>query len=464
MDVSILSIAFTQLLALALPALLLAWGTDRLCRSPLLGGLLAGLLLSASVAGQGAPGVYDPIFIGGDEAQQRLTETADERAAMRDDLAATGVTGVAVAEFDAATESMLQPIRDQIDARRRVHAAAHAMLTLTLVAGWLVLAGAAVPVHRVLRQMRDAMPLAIGALVGVAMVAAVGATLLGRMAAGEQAQPWFAGLLIVCLVGAVPISRPLGEALDRNGDPTDADDPLGLVQAVLIVLTLIALIALALTRPIEATTTPAMNLGDGLASLALLALALAAVNPLLRRRRSPIGLALTAATLATLGYVVAGLPMLVVALAVGLALAPGPGPVKASARLSADPRNSRLGACRAVTPVAAAALAMHTSFDGWSWGLWLVVLIAAGDGKAISVWVLGKLFGGRTWTATLPLAGAAAVGGLAPVAVGYVLLTAGIIDHPLFAALVIATVTMELLLRPLVRIVAEDPAPLGPVD
>lgn len=438
------SIMLSQLLVLAALATALAAATDRLCRSPLLGGLIAGLLLSAAVGGQWLPGVYDRLFIGGDETSQQIDELAAERAETREVLTSTGVTPVAVEEFDLATEAELQPLRERLDEQQKRYTNVNATLTMALVMLWIAMAATA-RVDRLLVHMRDAMPLAMGALVGVALLATVGATMLGRMTAGDEAAAWFAGLLIVCMTAAVPIRGELLAPMHTEGSES-LDDRAGVTQAAALLLTLIAFVALALVGGAGGAggeAGSAMNAGDALASMAVLAVMIFAVNPLLRRWGSLLGGLAVVLMIAALLHVFAGLPVAIVALAIGL----GSGWV--SIRRSDAEQMVPGTVFRIVTPIVGAALAMRVSFVDFSWWLLLVVLIAAGDGKAMATWVLGKLFGGRTWGGAFAMAGAIAIGGLMPVALGYVLLVQGMIDESLYAAAVVATIVMELVVRPL---------------
>jgi hypothetical protein len=438
LDDSLLSIGFGQLAVLGVVGLALGWLTDRFVGSPVLGGLIAGLLLSASVSGQWLPDLHQRVFDGGYEAAQQLQDKQEELADQREALVATGVTDVAVDGFDEMAEQTLTPMREQVQTEQDRYASAFSMMAAVVLGAWLFCSGASVPIGRWRAHLRDAMPLALGCVLLVALLATVGGTLLGRMAAGAEAGRWFAGLLIICMAGALPMSLTLTR---RSED--ELDDRSAITAGTALVLTLIAWVVAALVLvPAEAvapeTVSMPVQAGDALTALVLIALAMFAVNPLLLRWPSPIGRAGVVMLFAGVSAIIVGLPGLLAALLAGLALG----------HRSETVSDTFL---KAATPVAAAAIAMQVSYDGWSWWLLVVVLIAAGDGKAIGMWLLSKLFGGRTWTSAFEMGAALSIAGLMPVVLAYLLKQYGLIDEPLFAAAVVATIIIELVMRPMLR-------------
>lgn len=438
LDDSLLLIAFGQLAVLGLLGLALGWLTDRFVGSPVSGGLIAGVLLSAAVAGQWLPDLHQRIFDGGYEAAQQLQTKQEELADQREVLVSTGVTDVAVDGFDEMAEETLAPLREQLQAEQDRYASALSMMASVVLGAWLFCSGASVPIGRWRSHLRDAMPLALGCLLLVALLATVGGTLLGRMAAGAGGARWFAGLLVICTAGALPMSLTLAK---RPED--ELDDRTSITAGTALVLTLIAWVVAALVLvPIgaadgEAATMP-IRPGDALATLVLITIALFAVNPLLSRWPNPIGRAAVVFLFAGLLFFAVGLSGAMIALLAGLAF---------------GHHNKTVSDTffKVATPVAAAAMAMQVSLVGWSWWLLLVVLIVAGDGKAIGMWLLGKLFGGRSWASAFEMGAALSVAGLMPVALAYLLKQYRLIDEPLFAAAIVATIIIELVMRPLLR-------------
>ena len=437
MDDSLLSIAFGQLAVLGLLGLALGWLTDRFVGSPVLGGLIAGLLLSASVSGQWLPDLHQRIFDGGYEAAQQLQTTQEKLADQREVLVSTGVTDVAVDGFDEMAEETLAPMREQVQAEQDRYASALSMMTAVVLGAWLFCSGASVPIGRWRSHLRDAMPLALGCLLLVALLATVGGTLLGRMAAGAEAARWFAGLLIICMAGALPMSLTLAKRAED-----ELDDRTSITAGTALVLTLIAWVVAALVLvPAEAVDAGAMTIplriGDGLGTLVLLILSLFVLNPLLARRKDVMARAMV-----ILLFTFVPFNGFILPLAAGLAFG-----VSADERLRVEKWR------RVIAPIAAAAVAMQVDFTGWSWWLLLVVLIAAGDGKAIGMWLLSKLFGGRTWASAFEMGAALSVAGLMPVGLAYLLKQYGLIDESLFAAVIVSAMVIELVMRPLTRVI-----------
>ena len=447
----LLPLMLSQLAAASVVALVVAAATERLVHSPLLGGLIAGLLLSSAVAGRWLPDLHERLFRGGVAEQAAVDAKYLEQAELREALASTGVTEAALVEFDAKADAELQTLRDAMTAARQRHAVARDVGVALVVIAWLVLAGASTPVGRLLPHLRDALPIAIGCMVSVAVLAAVGATLLGRMQAGTQASGWFAGLMLVCMAGAAPMAGGIRRQIHRPGDMA-VDDPAGLTEATAFLLVLIVLVITALVLPHAsgegaepAATNAVVHLGDALAAIALIVLALFALRTLLAQPQARPWVAPVMIAFAAAGAWLAGLPGLVVAFCAGLSLASS-----ASGRLTDTVRGHVLETV--LTPVAAALLAMSVSFEGWSWWLLLVVLVAAGDGKALGMWMLGRLFAGRSWGRSMRMGAALSIAGLLPVVLAWVMRGRGMIDEPLFAAAMMAALVLELLARPLLAV------------
>lgn len=144
---------------LALMTLLL-WGVgyaafrlaDRLRISRLALGVAAGLLLGPAVLGQASPGVYEKYFGGGREVQQEIESIQSDRMNIRRQLAATGVTPIAVEQFDMETARLLEPLKaEQVG---RIEDRDQFKWLLLHITGLMVLAGLAGEYPFRLRELR----------------------------------------------------------------------------------------------------------------------------------------------------------------------------------------------------------------------------------------------------------------------------------------------------------------------
>jgi hypothetical protein len=84
--------------------LLGCWATERFWKSWLLGGLIAGILLSPWVFGILAPQLHQRIFVGGIEADRALRAFVAERQKGHAALVESKITDVGIAEYDAETK------------------------------------------------------------------------------------------------------------------------------------------------------------------------------------------------------------------------------------------------------------------------------------------------------------------------------------------------------------------------
>lgn len=455
-----LTLVLTQLAVIAAVALPLAAVARVFGRPGWVGGVIAGVLLSSAVLGRIAPGAFDALFVGGAALQARVADTRAEIARTQADLESFGVTPEAIPLELEAPRQRLAELEDQLQALQDRRRQQWLWLTLALVtlgaaaAGWRsagLFQGASI---------NEAMPIAVAALVVVAVAATLGAMLAGRMMPGESGTLWFAGLLAGCVSAPVLMPRAIAGPLVAGRSDLEREDLLRLGGSSSGLMLLIGWLTLMLMASDAAGADPAIwpTLVRGLGLLLIGLLGLVIAPPLLSRsvrrggRIVPALAAALAVALVAVGHGWGGLMLPMLGWFVGGMFAPR--------RLLPTPRDDDPatggGLAAMLGVVAAAAVAMHSDIiAGFDLVLVIVVLLSFGDAKAIGVMLGVRWFAGRRWIDGLRLGAAAGAGGVMPLALAWSAYHVGFVGVELLTALTLASLAGGLIAPTLLRLMPQ---------
>ena len=441
-----------QVLVLAAVGILLGRLAHRVRVPGLVGALLAGILLGPTFFGQIWPDAHRRLFVGGTEQWSRLQERSGEFEA--DLKAMAGVTPVAIELAKQQQAAELRRLQEQVGEAQDHHQRGL----------WYVVAVGAIPLV-LLRAGLRGLPRGGGKGFGAALPVVLGAWLLSMIAAAgfglllirsgwlkvpeADRQLWLIGAALGCGAVSLPLSlRDKREAIGSAIAELGALAALGITLLVWVVL--VGVGGAAGHRVSSATDLDLGALGDHATGAAIVCLlCLWPLRSALRRWPSPTLPWILVPALMLVGAVFGPGAMWLGALASGLALAGGP-------RDSKDETGQPLDeACRqALEPFVAAFVGLQlnllTDFD---WLLFLLMLIATGDGKAVGAMAAARWMAGRSWWDSLRVGTCLCAGGTVPLIVAYALLEQRIIDAALFCALVLAVAVTATFAGPMLRMV-----------
>lgn len=451
------ALLLTQGLVLAVAGIVGAWAAGRVGTAPMVGAVIAGVVLGPTVMGQLAPGTYRMLFVGGHEVHQQIEQFKEEAEEARAALEATGVTPIAIEEHDAVVAEELERLEAELEQARGPHDQTLAIIAV-LGLGFVMLS-ATRGVTR-LGPWRPLLPAAAGIAVGSAALAALTAAVLVALLAwlGRFEAPalWIGGIAVGCAAAATPI--PTAALQGRRGEPLD--HRLLQITAWCITFILLAIIATLAAAPADAA--PAERVTSALGVLMVIAVAFA-LGPIVDAatdrfvaatsdgsRTPPALTGFVLVVLLGIALMVVGYTFATVALAVFVVATALRRSHHACASIGGLGDRAAQGLFSPML-MALAGLHVHllTDFD---WLLALAVLIAFGDGKA-----LGALLAGRgssfSWPVAIKSGAALSSGSATPVAIALLLLLTGIIDGPAYTALVLAALVLAALALPSMRMV-----------
>ena len=409
-----------QLLVLGLAGFVGCWAAQRVGLPRIVGGVLAGMLLGPMVLGEISPGAYHYLFAGRYQLFELEQEFLNERHAAREVLEATGVTPVALVEFDAQTRAELRQMRIDADVREGPSTPQRVTRALTFAAGAAVLAavGLAAPLRRFRRDVIEPLPTALGSAITAGVLAACLGWLLIYFRWVEPARPslWLAGMAAGCAVAAAPIARRLIERLNFDYQSPPPEPPVNG------------------TLPVARHAWNAAALSVLLAMLAVVVLA---AWPVVERSEQWVS------RIVPLGYAAGALIVLIASMVVAALALQGP------PRPRRKPGGAWSGLFGVGEPLLLAIAGLHLNFTlGFSWLLLLAAWLAFGDGKALGGVLGARLIAGRPWPEAWQIGVLLAPGGATTLLVALLLRQAQVIDHELYAALVLAAVIAALLAGP----------------
>ncbi|MEX2671106.1 MAG: cation:proton antiporter [Phycisphaeraceae bacterium] len=449
-------LVLTQALVLGAAGLVGAWAAGRIGTAPLIGAVLAGILLGPSVLGELAPDAYRFLFVGGGEQLQQIQAFEEQAREAREALVQTGVTEVAVEEHDAVVARELERMRAELEQARGPQDQTLLIVAMAGIAFVMLSATRGVSNLGAWRpRLPTAATIAIGSGSLAAITAAVLVTLLAWFGWFEAPALWIAGIAIGCAASAAPIPPLL---LQKPGG-RDLDAPLLQISAWCVTFVLLAVIAV-LAGPMDDGGSDYLLLTAAVLAVVVIAFGVGPIVDAVTDRfiaptsdgsRTPaalVGFALVVTTL--LGLAIVGPTLATVALALFVVATALRRSHNAHATLAGQ---SDRPAAALFSPMlmALAGVHVHLLVD-FDWLLLLAVLIAFGDGKA-----LGALLAGRgsnlPWSTGLKSGAALAGGSATPIAIILLLLLTGIIDGRAYTALILAALIAAALALPLMRTV-----------
>lgn len=384
------------------------WVSQRAGFPRVVGGVLAGLLLGPMVLGNIAPGPFHYIFIGDYEAYREVTDLERERGEARQTLEATGVTGVALEEFDAQTRRLLGEAEGERAESDQSGRRVTQILLIPAGLAVIVAAGLATP----MRSRRAFMPALLMAVASSGGGAAAGALAGWIMVAAGWYEPpesretawWIAALATACAAAAAPVSRALIDRMNPSAPQSHAPRA----------ATLAALLAFAAAAVLTGLAT---SRGDS---------AWLSTDP-----------ALIAFYAAVTAFIILAIALL------AAATSPPPPP----STLERPHRSDTLagGLLNLGQPLLFAIAGLQLNLTGVHWILLLLVALAAGEGKGLPALIVERTTRHLPWLEAMPAAAMMSCGGALPILLAMVLLHGGLIDGPLYAALVLASLLYALL-------------------
>lgn len=454
-DTTLWTLLLLQALVLGLAGILGAWLAGRLGTAPMVGALLAGILLGPSVGGELLPETYRSLFPAGHEARAAL-EAFDDDA--REDMARLERTGVTPVAVEARQRELQHERRQLVEQLEQAVEPQQSTLMILAMAGlaFVMLSASRGLTH--IGPWRPRLPLALAIAAGSAALAGVTAAALVAMLAwfGRfEADAWrLAGIAIGCAAVATPIpvallQRPVGHHLDAP-----------LLQLIAWCVSLAILAALAVLAAVSADTGDWLVTIGSVIVLIIVGLSTGPLVDAATERFVTVSSDGARAPLALVGFAVA----LIILLAIVIV-----GPTLAALALAAFLAGSTLRRTRHAHATAAgladragqaffspmlialAGVHVHLLLD-FDWLLLLVVILAFGDGKA-----LGALLAGRgahfPWRIGFKSGAALGSGTAMPIAVALLLLLGGVIDGPAFTALTLAAAFAAAFALPAARII-----------
>lgn len=463
-------------------------------------GLIAGLLAGASGLGLIMPDLYQTIFEAG-AAEREVLQTFDrERQESREVLEMTGVTGVAVVEYDNQTERLREPLEEAVEQAGAGREAMLRWITMLLLIPAIIGSVIHAKQHEAREQRWESILPALIAVGGPVLIAGllgwwVHDWLFGVPAVvAGTAMPMGLSLAAGCLalaVFALPLPNDLLTTLKlglRQSDedvPTDHDLPLLLTAMAgwVGILAMVSMVGVLAWTSFESQSAAGLEVsaeeaGRGEGINLLLAALIAGLLGLFLMIGSWIGRAFDHLpamrrslamllpwllfTLATWGLLVAGhaigllesgdlLVLVMPGLVVGGAFTAGM-TISHSGKLGASfDRSWRVISLPAAGVGAAmmiAPLNLWSAIDFTSpldWLALIVVLIIVGDLRAISSALAIRFICYRPWPASLESGIILASGDVFPLIIAVTLHWAGLISDRLFAFLLIATLLTALL-------------------
>ena len=462
LEPALLEVLLTQLLLLFAAALLCSWAAGRLklAQPRLVGGLLAGILLGPTVFGRLAPECHEYIFLGTADQRQTLETHMHEREQTRRSLADTGVTSVAVEEFDRrAAAERFEFERALADAQSQQTANLRRLVMWLALPLFLLGAAAEVRDRRVVQFWRDAVPVGVSVVV-IAGALAAGAAWLMLGQGWIDAPPasptaWSTGLVLGCCIAALPLSRRLLSRLRRKAESPEADETPEIVRGAAAVNVMLVWLAILIIVPVLVVDgeshVASIALRSVIVNIATIVILAAIATVVVRGLVDPIVGYLQQRAQLDRAWSGSVTLLLVIALtaAMGWALswrtAACGGALLAGFLVAASPHlRGVAGGLESLTrgvaaPIIVAFAALQVDFvSHFDWVLALIVLVLCGDGKALGAMVGLGVVAGRSGVASLRTGAALSAGGVMPVAVALLLHQAGLIDAPVLAALLIA--------------------------
>jgi len=444
----------------------LARVTEWLGQPRLVGALFAGVLVGPLVLGSVAPDWHQRAMVGASAEREALHAMEKQNAEELNVAESIEVTSVYIDNLKEQHAARIAPLREAVAVAARD--AQRPLKWTVLIA--IVIGIVATSRHGALYAARDALAQpAVAGLVGVVLCGAATCWLVrlfGFTPVDESANAelWLMGVVVGCAATAAPL-LPGARARLADEPPLRLNVDAMLFMATLFMLVLAGLLAIDAGRPDSAAvaagdeTRLVMNwttLGIDAAVIAALIGVFLFVLPSVVAKAGTRWV-MREVDAGSAAVIVAVVTLALMWMAADLKWHIAAGAMIAAAVFAAQPvlaRRIDAGlapiADYVAEPLVLAYIGSQLTFTDFNWWLALLLLILFGDGKATGAMAAAWFTQKRSALQSLEVGTAIATGGFVPLVVALLLHESGVIDTPVFAALVLANVVTAVLSGPMI--------------
>lgn len=421
-------------------ALLAALAAKAVGQPRIVGALVAGLLLGPAVLGQVAPNLHQRLVTGGYEEHRSLRQYLSDQNELLVKLRSRGFDVEASKDFQAQAVKGLHLRQRAYDEAIALRDRSHALLTLFAAAALALAGGFLLAGPKPAALLGDAGATATGAAVIVVLFSAAAVSLLDHWLTGPEALVGGWALTAIALAAGLPIHAAIAAA--GPDDDTPALHAATNRWLILGAWTAAAALIAAYGRPVHAV-------GVGVFTVCVTTIGLPVAHLLQRKMADAAARdALSLVLIAVLAAV--GAAALNVHPLAALAIAALACPIVADTDAPLARRLAELAA-----PIVALLVVLRIDpvqhFNPW---LLLAALVVLGDGKAIGAWIAARFWARRDGEEALHAGASVFAGGAVLLTIAWLLHLRGIIDAPVYTAVVLAELILMIFYRPVLAMAA----------
>ena len=253
--------AVTPLCLIVITAIALTHLATKLRLPAIIGSIAAGVLLGPMVLGQLQPNIYQSLFVGGQAEQQLVAEHDNKIKNQRSRLEATGVSEIALEEFDARANADRSKLELRLQNAQDQHATP---IRLTLALAALIFIASVVltnlPSQFTRSQLlKNALPIALTHLLIttsiIAALASIGLLDHETITTSNSSTPFILAALLTL------IALPTSKSIRSKTTPQHPElvDQIGATRLVVIALMLISFIQLTVARQLQSNASTATD-------------------------------------------------------------------------------------------------------------------------------------------------------------------------------------------------------------